>query len=530
MVFTIGQTTAFFTDPDQMAIDALTLPGLDQEGISLVDDLQDFTDEDIKQVSSNLRKPAGTMVNPNAADPPTAAAPAMIPQTPYVFGAKSMKRIKIAAIAVSYYTTIDRETTPNNMHYQRTLIDFYEQWENLVKKGEESAPSTPCITRSLPIIKWTESFEEFLHQVLGVNLVPLSYVIREQMLVGAAPALMNNRSYSDEHGSVEGELIYRSSHHTAHYKADNATVFKYIEEATRETRYSASISPFSRKKDGRGAWMALIAQYVGKDKWQNELDRQETFLHTRIWKGNSNFPLESFIMQHRSAHISMVRCADHVPYQLPNERTRVTHLLNGIKTSDAELLSALAVIKSDDGPGGRVERFEDTAAYLIRFDPVSSKRRKSGANGRQQQQIAGVEIKNGIGKTGVSLRYHSKEEYRSLSDEQKRELKTFREENKKKRKTDGKSSDDKPEGKGGPKRQKRFHKQLISALKELSEPMEEEKKDEPKNDEYAMLVSALQEVMSVRQKKVSLPPPPAATQPPKPASRLNSIINRLRHK
>ena len=99
-------------------------------------------------------------------------APARIPQTPFVFGAKSIKRIKIAAIAVLYYTSIDRDTTPNNMHYQRTLMDFHEQWENLLKKGEEKAPATPCITKSLQIFKWTESFEEFLHQVLGVNHHP----------------------------------------------------------------------------------------------------------------------------------------------------------------------------------------------------------------------------------------------------------------------------------------------------------------------------------------------------------------------
>ena len=126
------------------------------------------------------------------------------------------------------------------------------------------------------------------------------------MDVGDPPALLNNCSYLDEHGSVEGELIARSSHHTAHYKANNATVFRYIEEATRETRYSALISHFLRKKDRRGAWMALVAQYVGKDKWQNKLEKQEMFLHTRVWKGNSNFPLKSFIMQHRSVHISMV--------------------------------------------------------------------------------------------------------------------------------------------------------------------------------------------------------------------------------
>ena len=96
-----------------------------------------------------------------------------------------------------------------------------------------------------------------------------------------------------------------------------------------------------------------------------ELEKQENFLYTRVWKGNSIFSLESFIMQHCTAHISMQRCAQHVSYQVPNERTRVMHLLNGIKSSDAELLSAVAVIKSDDGPGGRIERFEDTAVFLI---------------------------------------------------------------------------------------------------------------------------------------------------------------------
>jgi len=69
MVFTNNQTISFFTDADQMAINVQTIPGLVQEGISFVDDLLDFTEEDIKQVSSNLRKPAGTMPNPNASNP-----------------------------------------------------------------------------------------------------------------------------------------------------------------------------------------------------------------------------------------------------------------------------------------------------------------------------------------------------------------------------------------------------------------------------------------------------------------------------
>ena len=102
-------------------------------------------------------------------------------------------------------------------------------------------------------------------------------------------------------------------------------------------------------------------------------------------------------------------------------------------------------------------------------------------------------------------------------------------ENKKKRKTTDYSGEGKSEKQGGSKSQKRFHKQLISALKELSEPEEQAPKEDEKGD-YNMLVSALQEVMSTKQGKAGLPPAPAAKQPAKPASRLNSIIDRLRQK
>ena len=160
MVFTNDQTTAFFEDANQMAVPGETRPGLNMEGIVNVEDLEDFTEDDLIQVAQNLRKPAGVMVDPNNRN-------RRIPQTPYVFGAKSLKRFKIAAVAASYYKIINRELTPSNMHYENCLVDFYEQWENLLKKGGTTEPDTLRITRTLPIIKWTESFEEFLHQVLG---------------------------------------------------------------------------------------------------------------------------------------------------------------------------------------------------------------------------------------------------------------------------------------------------------------------------------------------------------------------------
>ena len=53
MVLTAAQTTAFFEDAAQMAIPHATVVQLQTEGIMTVDDLEDFDEDDIDQVSSN---------------------------------------------------------------------------------------------------------------------------------------------------------------------------------------------------------------------------------------------------------------------------------------------------------------------------------------------------------------------------------------------------------------------------------------------------------------------------------------------
>ena len=114
------------------------------------------------------------------------------------------------------------------------------------------------------------------------------------------------------------------------------------------TTYAASMKPFQRRKDGHGAWIALTMQYAGKDKWESEIKQQDDLLHTRQWKGQSNFPLEGFIAQHRNTFILMQQCADHVEDQLPNKHTRVGYLLEAIVCPDAGLQAAMASIWTDD--------------------------------------------------------------------------------------------------------------------------------------------------------------------------------------
>ena len=114
-----------------------------------------------------------------------------------------------------------------------------------------------------------------------------------------------NKLHSEEHGLVKAKLVACASHGHELYHEDNASIYYHLEKAMRGKTYAASINPFQRTKDGRGAWTALTNQYAGKDKWESEIKMQDHLLHMRVWKGQNNFPLEGFLAQHRNSFVSM---------------------------------------------------------------------------------------------------------------------------------------------------------------------------------------------------------------------------------
>lgn len=517
MVVTAAQTTAFFEHDDQMGIPHATVVQMAREGIATVADLADFEEKSIKQLAENLRRPGGRVPDPN----PAAGPGATIPTPAFEFGAKSQKRLVVASELVRYYETTSRDPTAANIRWTHVMRNFHVQWEALKDEKDGDTPEVPKISKALPVIKWTGAFQDFLTRAIGVRTIPLCYVVRPTVAVPvAAPALAANQPHSEEHGSVQGELIARSSHAHALFKNDNATVYHYLEEATRSTPYAASIKPYQRNHDGRGAWLALLGQYAGKDKWEAEIKRQEQLIHTRQWKGQSNFTLESFISQHRNAFVSMEACAEHVDYQLPNQHSRVGFLLEAIQCSDAGLQAAMASIKTDNGPGGMRTDFEAAAAHLLPYDPVAKKRlagaKRGGglisAVGGDDATIAATSGKPSIGKTGVHLRYHTSEEYRNLAPAQKMELKQWR-------------TDNPPPPTKKPKGLTK--KQVSSLLRRELNRGEEEKKQEGVDKAY---------IMSMIKECLATPPPPPPNQPltatasaAAASSTLKSILKRAKN-
>ena len=374
MVLTAAQTTAFFENPDQMEIPHATMVQMQQEGIQSVADLADFEKQSLQQLADNLRKPGGRVADPD----PNAPAGGTIPMPAFTYGAKSQKRLSVACDLIRFYQTVGRDLTAANIQWNQVLSNIEIQWKALKDRKDEDDPDVPKITKALPIIKWTEAFQDFLNRVIGARMIPLAYVIcNVPQVPGLVPTLAPNQPHSTEHGSVEGELIARASHTHALFRDDNSVVCYHLEEATRGTSYAASINPFQRGKDGRGAWKALTSQYAGKDKWEAEIKHQEQLLHTRIWKGQSNFSLENFISQHRNAYVSMQASAEHVQYQLPNEHSRVGFLCEAIQCSDPGLQAAMML---QDAPK-EMEGTSSTpaAAHLFKVnseDPWEQSRRK----------------------------------------------------------------------------------------------------------------------------------------------------------
>lgn len=360
------------------------------------------------------------------------------------------------------------------MRWDPAIKNFWQQWQALKDRKEEDDIEVPKISKNLSVIKWTEAFNDYLHRKVGARTIPLAYVTcMEANVPAACPATAHNMPHSAEFGSVEGDLVARASHAHPLYRDDNSQVYYDLEEATRGMSYAASIKPFQRAKDGRGAWLSLVQQYAGQDKWLAEIKRMDELLHNHVWKGQSNFSLEKFIAQHRNAFVSMTQCAEHVTFQLPNSFTRVTYLLDALQMSDAGLNAAMALVRADDvPPNGKMHNFEATASYLLPYDPVAKKRTTQGTK-RGAVAISDTTVdtevdvsaatgskKPAIGKTGVEFRFYKTAEYKQLSKAQQDELREHRQKrdpNKKNR----------PAGRGGKLALSRRRPSTRSGLRQL---------------------------------------------------------------
>ena len=390
------------------------------EGLDTFDSFLDFSKDDIKTLCNSIRKPGGMIAG-------VGLAAATVNNGLHV-PAIAETRLAWAAYAAQYYSMIDR---PIN---SRTMSWNYIQYFNSLKEERDNhtPPDTiPKLSSKITIMKWINLFEEHLSSVLGVRKVPLQYIIRDNVNpVGIdedpLPVGTGSPPYAERYDSFHDEMITRTSHAHPGFKADNKHVFNLLNDGLAGSSYVSSIQPFSRQKNGREAYKALVLHNLGSAKWDKVAEEADRRLTKVEWNGKSQrFTLLKHLTSHRNAHNDLVRASRCIDYQVPSESQRVKRLFASIKCSESRIESVRVQVLSDPtGLGNDFERCADLLQLARPNNPATH----PNPNHRVSALLTGKGKKRdqsklaSRGKSGVDLTYHRKEDYDKLNKAQKHEL------------------------------------------------------------------------------------------------------------
>ena len=449
------------------------------QGLQSMDDFAEFDRDAMRSLCNAVRKPGGTIVDPNDAT-------RVIPNPGHSIPSLCESRLILAAYGAGVYQIIGRDPILPD-HLTRNRLKQFKLHYDMIENHQAPEPLQE-ISKTFGIMKFIDQFPVYLCECLGVSGVPLSYVIRENAVPPGAPGVQaHGRPWSNTYDSLSEELIDRAPHAGPSYEDDNATVYRLIQDAIKSTSHVSSISRHQRTRDGRGAFFDLQLHNMGNSKWDKVVESAEVMVNQKVWNGkNVRYPLKFHITKHREAHNDFQRAAQNITYVPPDETTRVRRLLNSIQCSDSTIISAKTTILADPAKRGDFEQASDFLLLAAPAPKQSNNQQRVSALKRKQQ--------HDVGETGVENRYYTTSAYKQLTSEQKVELKKMRKAN-------------------GGKKQK--PKQRIAAL---------EKKLEEQKQAYEQRISALTSNSGNDQSNGSnapLPPAPEQRNPLQPPEQLN---------
>ena len=286
----------------------------------------------------------------------------------------SVQRLIVAHKAVKYYSSINRIINIISMNYERVLNNFKEDYAAYEEMKKQDEPTVPLINdkdHDRKIIKWVPVFTDCIDRTFGAQ-GPLSYVIRSNPRVPnpAVDPLVSTEgvvtSYFGSSGSLLAELEKRLPHEGTIYKTDNASVYMMIEKATRDTSVASTVKAFSRTKNGRDAYLALIANHAGDEKYRAITKKSINFLQNTKWTGCQN-PLENHVSLYHSAHNDLTDCNNHITVNVPDVSQKVEYLIDSITCSDSALQASIRLVRANTN--NMRSDFEKSASTLIEVDP-----------------------------------------------------------------------------------------------------------------------------------------------------------------
>jgi predicted ribosome quality control (RQC) complex YloA/Tae2 family protein len=259
-----------------------------EQGINTLDELRNLEDKAVERLCQALKKPGGTIPNPNAG---AQGALAQIPNPGYNVSIKAEENLKLAAYFVRHQQRISRPVSALMI-----TIDSVRGLKEL-KAAEETHkdPTKKPVINEKNWPRTLDNIEEYLRNHLGQTDIPLSYIVRKEADV--VPSLLDPQA---NYSIIHDEMIAWAAHMDANgdrtqlYNTDNKRVWALIHELTRNHKCYTYIKSFARARDGRAAYLALRDHYLGMNNVNRLASGAENMLHTARYQNESKrFNFES---------------------------------------------------------------------------------------------------------------------------------------------------------------------------------------------------------------------------------------------
>ena len=275
------------------------------EGMTLESLLEYEDSSDFEALFDSLRKPGGTIPNPNAA---VQGQPQALPNPGVRVSSRAIDNFKTGCFIAQHMQKCGR-TAEANVYTTNRL----RQWKALRKQAEDyvDPDELPKLQKETEtaITDFIDEFDGILSSFTGTGGRPLNYIIRDN---DAVPPQADQPMYTFANSpftSVRHELLERSALNGAHYDADSERVFEILKNAVFDfKRVYLQIRSFARAKDGRAAFDAFQNHYLGAAALEQIVAKAENRIAQSVYSGDKpRYTFETHVTVHQRAHMDIER-------------------------------------------------------------------------------------------------------------------------------------------------------------------------------------------------------------------------------
>ena len=173
--------------------------------------------------------------------------------------------------------------------------------ENINASHDSASPTKPKPLLSFSNWRfWWESWETYLHQIRGAMGLPLTYF---QRVHDKVHPFMLLEVYDDS--DVEFCRTFKLD--GAEYKADSARLFDELKPLVIDGPGWTYVKPFSSKRNGRAAILALRLQAEGTAATKLRKSAAYNSINSCRFRGNArNWTIDMYIDTHAAAHAELL--------------------------------------------------------------------------------------------------------------------------------------------------------------------------------------------------------------------------------